>query len=76
MNQLQRLRNLLKPPPVYLGAVVAISEFNITVNLLDGSGTMLCNPNPAYEIGNTVQIQGNNIIGATQKVTTVLTFKV
>ena len=75
-NMLTRFLGLFKEQPVYLGKVEAIVENGITVSMLDGSGVMLCNPNPAYNVGDTVQVQGSNIIGASQAVTNVLYFKV
>lgn len=75
-NPLKRLFNLFKEQPVYLGKVEQIQENGITVSMLDGSGVMLCNPNPAYKVGDTVQVQGQNIIGASQELTNVLYFKV
>ncbi|MEG1728180.1 MAG: hypothetical protein RR280_01370 [Bacteroidaceae bacterium] len=75
-NPLKRLFNLFKDQPVYLGKVETIQENGITVSMLDGSGAVLCNPNPAYQVGDTVQVQGQNIIGASQQLTNVLYFKV
>lgn len=77
MNILVRLRNLISPPkPSIIGIVVGITETGISVSLLDGSGVMTCNPNPSYKLYDNVMVQGNNIIGAAQEVTEVLTFKV
>lgn len=76
MNILKRFKALFGEQPQFAGVVVSINPLNYAVNLLDGSGIILCNPNPAYVVGDSVIVQGNNIIGAAQKVDTLLQFEV
>lgn len=76
MNLLKRFKALFADAPVFAGLVVSKTEKHYTVNLLDGSGTMLCTPNPAYMVGDSVMVQGNTIVGTAQRVDTMLQFEV
>ena len=76
MNLLKRFKSLFAEKPIYTGILVATSQWNYTVNLFDGTGTVLCTPNTAYKVGDSVTVQGNSIIGTAPKVDTMLQFEV